>query len=100
MLTVIYLSMVNGAIAYTVSETKFFRPFREWMQKKNNFLGEMLTCGYCFGHWTSFILVIIYQTRLFQGWWLLDYFLTALVIAWLSAWQWVGMCWLMQKVGK
>lgn len=25
--------------------------------------------------------------------WLLDYFLTALVIAWLTAFQWAALCW-------
>jgi hypothetical protein len=28
------------------------------------------------------------------------YFLTALVIAWLGAFQWILMCWLIEKVGK
>jgi hypothetical protein len=30
----------------------------------------------------------------------LDYFLTALVIAWLGGMQWIIMCLLMQKAGK
>jgi hypothetical protein len=31
---------------------------------------------------------------------LLDYFLTALVIIWLAAFQCAGLCWLMEKSGK
>jgi hypothetical protein len=48
----------------------------------------------------AFVLVAIYRAKLFQLWWLLDYFLTALVIAWLSAFQGILLCWLMDKAGK
>ncbi len=52
------------------------------------------------GHWVAFGLVAVYRPRLFEGWWLLAYFLTALVIAWLAAFQWAALCWLMDKAGK
>ena len=63
-------------------------------------MGEMFSCGYCFGHWAAFVLVAFYRPRLFEFWWLPDYFFTALVIAWFSAFQWIMMCLLMQKTGK
>jgi len=47
-----------------------------------------------------FAATAIYRPRLFVFWWLLDYFLTALLIAWLSGFQWAAMCWLMEKAGK
>lgn len=100
MIEVIYLSLVTASISFAVSETKLFKPLREWMKKKVSFLGELLSCGYCFGIWIAFVLVVIFRARLFKSWPLLDYFLTALVIAWLSAFQWGIMCWLMQKTGK
>ncbi|MCP4373235.1 MAG: DUF1360 domain-containing protein [Deltaproteobacteria bacterium] len=100
MKSVIYLSIVTASISFTVTETKLFMPVREWVKRKNSFLGELFSCGYCFGHWVAFILVAIYQPKLFELWWLLDYFLTALIIAWLSAFQWSLMCWLMEKTGK
>jgi hypothetical protein len=31
---------------------------------------------------------------------LLDYGLTALVIAWLAAFQWAALCWLMERAAK
>lgn len=97
---VIYLSLVNASIAFTVTEARIFRPFREWVKRKSDLLGEMLSCGYCFGYWVAFALTVLYKPRLFEAWWLLDYFLTALVIAWLSAFQWILICWLMEKTGK
>ncbi|HLP46785.1 MAG TPA: DUF1360 domain-containing protein [Candidatus Kapabacteria bacterium] len=100
MKTIIYLSFVTASISFTMTETKLFKPFREWLKKKSTFLGDLLSCGYCFGHWVAFSLVAVYQPRLFESWWLLDYFLTALVIAWFSGLQYILMCLFMEKVGK
>ena len=94
------LSLANAAIAFTVTETKLFGPFRDWTKAKHHALGELFACGYCLGHWSAFALTAIYRPRLFEAWWPIDYFLTAMVIAWLSAFQWILLCWLMQKVGK
>jgi hypothetical protein len=100
MRTVIYLSFVTASISFTVTETKLFKPLREWVKGKNSFMGELLCCGYCFGHWIAFLLVAIYRPKLFDSWWLLDYFLTILVIAWFSGIQWCLMCWIMEKAIK
>ncbi len=97
---VIYLSLVTASISFTVTETKLFEGLRSWVKKKSSFLGELVSCGYCFGHWIAFVLVAIYRPKLFESWWLLDYFLTAIVIAWLAGIQWVLMCLLTQKAGK
>ena len=97
---IIYLSFVTAAISFTVTETKIFEPLRQWMKTKSTFLGDLLSCGYCFGHWVAFALTAVYQPRLFSSWWLLDYFLTALVIAWFSGIQWALLCFLLEKTGK
>lgn len=97
---VVYLSLVTASISFTVAETKLFKPVREWIKGKNSFCGELVSCGYCFSHWVAFALVAVYQPKLFSAWWLLDYFLTALVISWLSSVQWIVMCLLVEKAGK
>ncbi|MEE9555573.1 MAG: hypothetical protein V3W18_14900 [candidate division Zixibacteria bacterium] len=71
------------------------------MKRKNNPLGELLSCGYCFCHWTAFALVAVYRPRLMESSWsLLDYFLTGLIIAWLGVFQWIALCWMMAKTGR
>lgn len=100
MTEVFYLSLATASIAFVVTETKLFRPLREWATGKWSFLGALLSCGYCFGYWVAFSLVAIYRPKLFESWWLLDYVLTAVVIAWLSGLQWVLMCLLMEKAKK
>lgn len=97
---VLYLSFVTASVSFTVAEAKLFLPIREWAKRRNAYLGELLSCGYCFGHWVAFVLVAIYRANIFELWWLIDYFLTALVIAWVAAFQWIVLCWLMEKVGK
>jgi hypothetical protein len=97
---IVLLSIVNACFAFTVSETKLFAGLRERCHGISKFLGELASCGYCLGHWSAFALVAIYRPRLFEAWAPLDYVATALVIAWLSAFQWICMCWLIQRTGK
>ncbi len=94
------LSVATASIAFSIAETRVFAPVREWVKVRSKFWGELLCCGYCLGHWVALVLVAIYRPRLFGVWWLLDYFLTVLVIAWIAAFQWAAMCWLMEKTGK
>jgi len=98
--TIVYLSFVTASVSFTVTEAKICGRFRAWAKEKNLFLGELLSCGYCFGHWVAFALVAVYRPRLFYAWWPLDFFLTALVIAWLAGLQLAGMCLLLEKAGK
>jgi hypothetical protein len=97
---ILLFSLPNAAIAFTVAETKIFAPFRNWTKQKSAFFGELVSCGYCLGHWTAFAIVAIYRPRLFDLWSPLDFFLTAVTLAWLSAFQWILLCWLMHKAGK
>ena len=98
-LDLMLLSVVTASISYAVTESKLFKPVREPVRHES-LLGRLLRCGYCFGHWVALVLVVIYQPRLFESWWLLDYFLTVLVIAWVGSLQWILMCLLMDTAGK
>ncbi len=96
----LWLSLATASVAFTLSEAAVFAGAREWVKGRSVWLGRLVCCGYCIGHWLALGLVAIYRPRLFAWWWLLDYFLTALVIAWLAAFQWAALCWLMAKAQK
>jgi hypothetical protein len=96
----LFFPFVATSISFAVAETKLFRQFREYVEGKNSLWGKFVSCGYCLGYWIALVLVFIYRVKLFSAWSPLDYFFTALVIAWLSGFQWVLMCWLMEKAGK
>ena len=100
MAQVLLLSLVTASVALTLCEKMLFAGLREWGKRRSTWLGKLACCGYCLGHWVAFALVAIYRPRLFGGWWLLDYFLTGLVIAWLAAFQWAALCWFMEKARK
>ncbi len=94
------LSLVTASVAFTLCETSLLAGLRGWANARSAWLGKLACFGYCPGHWVAFGLVAIYRPRIFGGWWLLDYFLTALVIAWLAAFHWTTLCWLMERAGK
>ncbi len=94
------LSLVTASVAFTVSEATIFAGLRRRVDAWNPRFGKLLGCGYCVSHWVAFGLVAIYRPRLLRAWWPLDYFLTALVIAWLAAFQWAALCWIMERTGK
>jgi hypothetical protein len=96
---VVVLSLVTASVAFTLCETTLCGA-AGLGEGPECVAGEARCCGYCMGHWVAFGLVAIYRPRLFEGWWLLDYLLTALVIAWLAAFQWGALCWLTEKAGK
>lgn len=83
------LSPVTASVAFTISETVLFAPMRAQVKRANPWLGKLVNCGDCLGHWVAFGLAAVYRPRLFQSGWFLDDFLTALVMAWLARFQWI-----------
>lgn len=88
MKTLILLSFANACISYTISQTLIFKPFRYILSCWNDWIGELVSCGYCLGHWVAFILVAIYHPYVVHSYWLIDWFITSLILAWLSGIQW------------
>jgi hypothetical protein len=91
---IICISLATAAVSFTISDTALIEPLRGWIKKKIRFFGKLVSCDYCLGFWISFVMVVILKPKFFHHWWLLDYFLTVLVIAWLSGFQSVLMCFL------
>lgn len=88
---------MTTSLAFSLYETTLFAGLRDWVKARSAWLRKLADCGYCLGHWVALGLTAICRPRLFQAWWLLDYLLTALVIAWLTAFQWATLRWLMDK---
>jgi len=100
MILCFYLSLVTASISFTITETKICAACRQWVKRRSTFFGELLSCGYCLGHWIALILVILFKPQFFDTWWLLDYFFVVMIIAWLSGFQWALMGLLMKATGK
>ena len=50
------LALANAAITITVVSSKLFRPLRDAL--KGKFLGELVSCPYCFSHYPAFMLAL------------------------------------------
>ena len=96
----ILLSIATACISYTVTEAAVFRSFRAWIGLERKFIGKLIHCGFCFGFWVAAVMEYVFIPQLFSIWYPVGYVLTALVIAWLSAFQWAIMCCLMKYAGK
>ncbi|RQW06329.1 DUF1360 domain-containing protein [candidate division KSB1 bacterium] len=97
---VFYLSLVTASLAFMLTESKIFQPWRQWLKAHSRFFGELFSCGFCLGHWIALFLVILFKPHLFPTWWLFDYFLVTLMIAWVAGFQWALMCALFNVAGK
>lgn len=96
----ILLSIATASISFTVTESKLFEPIRVYVKNKNKFFGELVSCGYCFGHWVAFFIVILTNFNAFENNLFIDYFFTWLIISWFSTINWLFMTMLMNKAGK
>ncbi len=98
--TVGLLSMVVASLSYTLTESTLFAGLRHRVRAASPRLGALVHCGYCAGHWIALGLVVVYRPRLLSGWWLLDYFCSVLIVAWLAAFQWIALSFVVQRAGK
>jgi hypothetical protein len=79
------LGTVGGVIVVTVTRSSIFKPLREMADAKFPWLGDLVHCPYCFGHWTGMLLTLLFGVNIVgSGNWLLDTFASALCLTWLS----------------
>jgi hypothetical protein len=100
LLQLLFYSFITASIAFTISESHLFASLRNLIKTKSNWLGKLVSCGFCLGYWVSFFLVALYPFKILSGLGLFDFFITTLAVAWLSAFQWIMLCWLMDLAKK
>lgn len=66
------LAVAVAAVAVTVSKARVFASTREWIAKRNAWLGELVSCSYCTSHWVALALVAIYRPVLVEQWIVVD----------------------------
>lgn len=91
-LKLILLSTATASISFLTSQSELFAGLRIWLSAKRKrkvwgFFHRLIDCGYCLGHWVAMALVLVYGFRVFQSFAVFDLILTALIVAWLSAFQ-------------
>lgn len=61
LMKIVVLAFVVSPICVTVTKTTAFKPLREFIKSHSSWLGKLFSCPYCFSHWTSFVVVAIFQ---------------------------------------
>ena len=101
MFEAVMLSMAAALNTTTVSESQLFRGTRLWAKDRSAFTGAAIGCGYCLSHWIAFFFVLLYRPRLVNSnFMLVDYLVTAFVIAWLAIGQWAALMAILKHTGK
>lgn len=59
-LMLVVFSIVVEAITEILTAGKIFFGLRNWLQKKSNFFGSMISCGYCLSVWVSMLVAVVY----------------------------------------
>lgn len=78
LLMLFLFSLPVAAVSYTVTRSSIFRGFRNFVDRKNQKLGELVSCPYCFSHWVS-AATILYILLYYQVVRLSDYFVADFV---------------------
>ena len=89
-LKAILLSMVVASISFFISHSELFSTIRAWIEKKSQFFGNLIDCCYCLGHWVAFIIVLLFDVKIFDTGWGqggIDIVLTWLAISWMAGLQ-------------
>lgn len=77
---IIAASIASAAISFTVTMSAIFANFRDWVESKSKFFGDLTQCPYCFGHYVClFWNILIFQSRGFNFLNIYDWFLFILV---------------------
>jgi hypothetical protein len=62
----LFLSLACGIISFTITKSVLFEEFRDFFFYRSNkqpgkFISNLVTCPYCFSHWVSLAIVLIWQ---------------------------------------
>jgi len=87
------LSGVSACVSFTLSESLLFVRIRRWVGQRCAFLGRLLECGYCTGHWVALAFVLMTGLR-WQATCItpLDLSLSWILVAWWAGLQWGVFC--------
>lgn len=61
LIKVIVLAFVVSPICLTITKTEVFKPLRTFIKSRSTKLGKLFSCPYCFSHWISFMMVVIFK---------------------------------------
>lgn len=85
------LSISCASVSFTITKSRIFKGFREFFYNRSNkkiykFLSEFLSCPYCFSHWVSLAMTIIWLPKITNcGFPIMDYLVSIFTIIGIAA---------------
>ena len=79
MLEFLVFIMATVGATFIITFSYIFKPIREWIKKRNNFIGKLIECPQCSGFWMSFIIqfiILIHSRGQFVFYYLDFYYIT------------------------
>jgi len=84
--TLVALALAISSASVTITLSGIFASWREWIDDRSDFFGDLVHCPYCTSHWLSFGAVAVYQPRLVESSiWPLDYAVSAFILVALAS---------------
>lgn len=88
-------------MSHTIAKERIFAPLRDRLGGKETWFGYLVSCPYCVSHYLAFALVPLlglYPIRVAVEWgwasWLLDWFLSAILVTVVAAFLRVAFWWI------
>lgn len=82
---IVLVSLAVATTSMTVTRAIIFSPMRRWVKARNKWLGELVSCPYCFSHWVAFAAVLVVRPTLTTSWYPVDLLISALAVVGLAA---------------
>ena len=60
--TLLTFGVAAGTFATTVSQSALFKPLRTWVSSVWEWVGDLISCPYCLGHWASVAVFLAVDT--------------------------------------
>lgn len=84
-LAILFLSLVTASLTVTLSRGKIFDVPRDWVARKSDFLGRLLSCPYCLSHWVAFAIVGVYRPQALSAQPVVNFFAVSFAVVTLAA---------------
>lgn len=65
---VLVMSMAVSVMSLTITRSRIFHEFREWVKSKNDYLGDLVSCFYCTSHWLAIGFTTFYKPQILNLW--------------------------------
>lgn len=84
----------TAALSFLICSSKAFEALRIWISGFGRWPHQLISCGYCLGHWICLVVLLFQPPTSF-----VEFLATWLVVSWLAGLAWAVSVWLFNSAG-